>query len=201
MNKELIDKLTPEAAERLALLQLLFSTCSPLQAEEIINQRAGKITHQVLADGRLVEVDLDESELGKEGRTTLSKAEQKGLCAQLLAALAGVKYPTPEETYGCNLIWAVGDAINALHKKSKEWRVPKTGDKVKLLAFIPGTENTSFIVGEIYEVESITVYTKPCPLVGYPYWWKENTFYAVMLKNPTDPISSMSAYLENVEAI
>lgn len=180
IDSELINKLTPEAAERMALLQMLLTSTSPDEAKRIIAERAAQVTQ----DGRAIMVDITDS-------------QRKEMCSQILTALAGVRYPTPEETYGLNLEWAVSDALRALQVGQKGWRVPHVGEEVILKTRNEGMLEY-FKVGERYVVDYLMIYSPPA-VGAAPEDWKTNSRYAVNLV--TESGVGCLCPLEYVEAI
>lgn len=83
----------------------------------------------------------------------------KQLCEQALVAIAGAKHCTPLEGFGCNVRWALVEAVKALKDvrgtQEKHWRVPSKGVKVKLVGNYAEPEN-HFVVGNFYISEGLT---------------------------------------------
>jgi len=95
--KTLIEKLSPEGAERVALIM----------ADRLGGNMQIALPRLEAMTATLCSTDDSAGQACKEA------------CDRLLAAIAGASkwsgVPTPEETYGSNIGWATGDAIKTIH--------------------------------------------------------------------------------------
>lgn len=176
IQTELFDKLNAEGAERLATLQLLLASALPMQECTVLNTT-------------------------DKTRETLREAF-KSQCFEILAVLAGYGFSTPEETYKDDLIWAARDLIKALSDSQSDlaraensWRVPKSGDMVKLLRLTPGMPSY-FRCGQLYKVDSLTLH---CPARVPQNDFKTESEFAVMLRD--EQSSVWLASLKDVEVV